>query len=518
MKKSVLLIGFVILVTIFNSFIVTFAEENLGSWTTKTSMPTARRLLGVAQVNGKIYAIGGHNLSDGSFSTVEEYDLVTDKWTTKSSMPIKPPGIKAAEANGKIYAISEVNINNPINRVQEYDPITDEWTTKANMENNRVSFGVVEANGKIYAIGGGVNTAHYSNTVQEYDPATNTWTTKASMSTARQKLGLAQVNGKIYAIGGRSTGGNAINTVEEYDPATNTWTTKASMPTAREGLGVAQVNGKIYAIGGYNNSNKYLDIVEEYDPVTDKWATKANMPTARERLGVVEANGKIYAIGGYNDSNRDLDIVEEYTPPREILILDIEPEKETIDLNETVTTNLVIDNITEITAEDIKIQYDNQKLEFLGFEEVDGMKLVKSIEETVNGELRVIVASKGEVNVINTKEVLLKLRFKGIQSGEALVDITKGRVTDGIEMEKDLTAQECGEGTITIKALTDVNNDGEFTLLDLGIDARHFAKDPASPELAQYNTDIVVNGQIDEEDLLEIGRLMLENPNYAPNN
>ncbi|WP_432664886.1 SPRY domain-containing protein [Wukongibacter baidiensis] len=199
-------------------------------------------------------------------------------------------------------------------------------------------------------------------------------------------------------------------------------------------------------------------------------------------------------------------------------VLDIEPEKEKIKVNEKVTADLVIDNISEIAAEDIKIDYDEEKLEFLGFEEVDGMKLVKSIEETDDGELRVIIASEGEDNIVDNKEILLKLEFKGIEVGEALVDIAKGRVTDGIEMEKDLTDEECGEGTIIIEAMADVNNSGEFTLLDLGIDARHFSKDPESSELEDYNTDVVVNGEIDEDDLLEIAKYMLENPNYEPNN
>ncbi|WP_432664896.1 SPRY domain-containing protein [Wukongibacter baidiensis] len=199
-------------------------------------------------------------------------------------------------------------------------------------------------------------------------------------------------------------------------------------------------------------------------------------------------------------------------------VLDIEPEKEKIKVNEKVFADLVIDNISEIAAEDIKIEYDEEKLEFLGFEEVDGMKLVKSIEETDNGELRVIIASEGEDNIVDNKEILLKLEFKGIKTGEALVDVTKGRVTDGIEMEKDLTDEECGEGTIIIEAMADVNNSGEFTLLDLGIDARHFSKDPESTELEDYNTDVVVNGEIDEDDLLEIAKYMLENPNYDPNN
>lgn len=52
------------------------------------------------------------------------------------------------------------------------------------------------------------------------------------------------------------------------------------------------------------------------------------------------------------------------------------------------------------------------------------------------------------------------------------------------------------------------DNSGEFTLLDLGIDARHFSIDPESSELENYNTDVVVNGEIDEDDLLEIAKYM----------
>ncbi|MCT4593687.1 MAG: cohesin domain-containing protein [Anaeromicrobium sp.] len=196
-------------------------------------------------------------------------------------------------------------------------------------------------------------------------------------------------------------------------------------------------------------------------------------------------------------------------------ILDIEPEKEKIRVSEEVYANLVIDNINEIAAEDIKITYDSKKLEYLHPEELDGIKLVHKDEK--NGELRFILASKGESNIINDKKKLLKLKFKGISTGEALVDIIKGRVSDGIQMEKDLKDEECDEATIIIEAVTDVNNSGEFTLLDLGIDARHLNKDPKSAELTKYNTDIVANDTIDEDDLLEIGKFMIANPNYEPN-
>ena len=54
------------------------------SWLTKAPMPVARRDLGVAAVDNKIYAIGGLPFSN----ITEQYDPVTDKWTTKSPMPI----------------------------------------------------------------------------------------------------------------------------------------------------------------------------------------------------------------------------------------------------------------------------------------------------------------------------------------------------------------------------------------------------------------------------------------------
>jgi uncharacterized protein YjdB len=197
------------------------------------------------------------------------------------------------------------------------------------------------------------------------------------------------------------------------------------------------------------------------------------------------------------------------------VILNIEPEKSQIKLKETVFANLTIDNIKEIAAEDARIKYDSSKLKFLGMTYVDGIKLVK--DEEKEGELRVIVASKGTANIASSKKTLLKLNFQGIAAGDALVDISKGRVSDGITMEKDLTDQECGQAIIKIEdaILDDVNHSGGFTLLDLAIDGRHFGEDPAS--LSEYNTDQAINGAIDDDDLLKIGEYMLGNPNYSAN-
>ncbi|WML33349.1 Ig-like domain-containing protein [Clostridium sp. OS1-26] len=247
----------------------------------------------------------------------------------------------------------------------------------------------------------------------------------------------------------------------------------------------------------WESSNKDIATVDENGVVTAKNEGKTTITAT--------------TTDGSNLSAKCIVTVTTQVPPvSQGVVLNVEPEKTKIKKNETVSANLVIDNIKEIAAEDVRIKYDNTKLQFLGMGETDGIKLVKS--DTQPGELRVIVASKGSANVVNAKKTLLKLNFKGIAAGEALVDVTKGRISDGITMEKDLTDAECGQATITIEDLKDVNNSGEFTLLDLAIDARHLGEDPKT--LAQYNTDIVENNAIDDDDLLKIGEYMLANPNY----
>ncbi len=140
------------------------------TWTTKTSMPTARYVLGGSVVNGKIYAIGG---SAGGFqlTILEEYDPATDTWATKTSMPTARNTPTCNTVNGKIYAIGGWN-GSYLNTVEEYDPATDMWTncggTCTSMPTARDTTTSNVVNGKIYVIGG--YNGSYLNTVEEYTP------------------------------------------------------------------------------------------------------------------------------------------------------------------------------------------------------------------------------------------------------------------------------------------------------------------------------------------------------------
>ena len=93
-KSSALLLVFCLLITsqtIITNPQFTFAESNENSWEPKASMHEARYNLGVAVVNGKIYAIGGdagsgtgdqggfHFFGYRNFSAInEEYNPATN--------------------------------------------------------------------------------------------------------------------------------------------------------------------------------------------------------------------------------------------------------------------------------------------------------------------------------------------------------------------------------------------------------------------------------------------------------
>jgi N-acetylneuraminic acid mutarotase len=261
------------------SFLVFPANATEDSWTTLEPMPTARAGLGVAVVDGKIYAIGGDR--DGTVG-----------WTGITEM---------------------------------YDPATDTWTTRTPMPSAREDFGIAVVQNKVYVIGGIGYVGGYPNLVgatEVYDTVTDTWETKTSIPTPRESLVANVVNGKIYIMAGDAYGGPPgwmvlVSKTEIYDPETDTWTTGASMPNF-EGFGMAPntasavVDNKIYVI-----VDQTLRI---YDPETDIWSNDTQMPTPRRYLGGAVINDRLYAIGGYVKSDEPewkeeaTDLNELYTP------------------------------------------------------------------------------------------------------------------------------------------------------------------------------------------------------------
>ena len=368
------------------------ATKDQSSWTTMTPMPTARGGLGVATVNGKIYAIGG--LSGGSpFNVNEMYDPGTNEWTTETPMPTARSGCAIAVYENEIYVIGGTVGNNEfVGNNEVYDPGTNTWETEASMPTPRADLSASVVNGKIYLIGGEEYSStspyyHETNVNEVYDPATNTWTTGTPIPSAVYGYASTVIDGKIHIIGGSqassSQGSNIfVNSNQVYDPQTNTWSLGANLPYAVTYGAAAATEGfmapsLLYVIGGYF-LNSFSSNVQVYNPSNNSWSTGASMPTARAYLGVAVVNDVLYAIGGFDGQNW-LNTVEEYTPvgygTAPPIIQITSPENQTYN---KVTLNFTV----------------NRDTEWMGY------SLDNQANVTINEETQLFNLSQGAHNII----------------------------------------------------------------------------------------------------------------------
>ena len=141
-----------------------------GLWKSVTPMPTTRTALAAAAVNGKVYAIGGFDITNANASnTVEVYDPSSKSWSTAASMPTARFGLAAAAVNGKVYAIGgSGNFANNLKTVEVYDPSSNSWSTAASLPTGPI-WAAADANGLIYALG--VTDAFpFISLAEEYSP------------------------------------------------------------------------------------------------------------------------------------------------------------------------------------------------------------------------------------------------------------------------------------------------------------------------------------------------------------
>ena len=318
------------------------------SWVSKASMNKARAGLGVAAVNGKIYAIGGTTASGmyppdcfrGSFvGTNEEYDPATDTWTYKASMPTPRDYFAIAAYGNKIYCIGGAigftvdewglfhsYITSGVNEM--YDTVTDTWETKTPWPNVGTKMQAHVVNGEIYVIHGSMPYV--------YDPENDSWATKTRMPKPYPDYDSspvsAAVDNKIIVTFEFSTFNTSTffeyyeQKIVIYDTETDSWSGGTSGSTiVKWGAAVATTGGKapqkVYVLGlAYEMFPVIPPTNQVYDPKADAWEPTAAMTALRMDFGVAVVDDVLYAIGGYSYTSPKKDTVtpvtvnEQYTP------------------------------------------------------------------------------------------------------------------------------------------------------------------------------------------------------------
>lgn len=267
------------------------AVEVRGFWRTLAAMPAARQEVGVAELEGKIYVIGG--LANGAGSArVDVYDIAQNGWQAGPALPTALHHVAAASVGGKVYCLGGFSGSTPVNTVLAWDPSAPNWSMRASLPTARAALAAAVMDGKIYAVGGSASTGN-SRELAVYDSASDTWSVLAPMPTARNHHAAAALGGKLYVVGGRSPN---LSTLEEFDPASGTWQSRASMPTARSGIAAATAAGFLFVFGG--EIPGVFQENEVYDPTTDSWFALEPMAVPRHGIGAAVVGNRIIIPGG----------------------------------------------------------------------------------------------------------------------------------------------------------------------------------------------------------------------------
>ena len=182
--------------------------------------------------------------------------------------------------------------------VERYDVTSGVWTAAVcPMHTARACFGMCVLGGDLY-VAGGFDENQYVDfaSVERYSPSSDTWSTLADMPQARCRHAACAVDGAMYVLGGIYNDEQSeevwLSSVVRYDPAADSWTEVAAMPEPRSSFAACVLGRDIYVFGGDNDQVEPTDTVWRYSMEADEWRIlDAPMPEAKWDVGVCSAGG-----------------------------------------------------------------------------------------------------------------------------------------------------------------------------------------------------------------------------------
>ncbi|XP_066274187.1 kelch-like protein 24 [Branchiostoma lanceolatum] len=187
-------------------------HPELNSWCKLAQMNEDRFNHKLAVVQGKVYAIGGRNVSSDSspLASVEVYDRIQNKWTESVSLPEPRFAHAVAVVDGNIYVMGGMDQNDAEEdgtstycAVYRFSPGDCQWQPQTDMPLPAFGINASVLNGSIYV-------ATLTN-ILCYKPCENggSWSVVVRVRTLCM-YGMTVYGGKVYIFGGFKSGkGNA---------------------------------------------------------------------------------------------------------------------------------------------------------------------------------------------------------------------------------------------------------------------------------------------------------------------
>lgn len=281
-----------------------------GSYGQRRALPDANSEMAVAEVNGKIYVLGGYPSSRVVQSTFQVYDIASDSWSKAAPYPVTIHHPVLVGVGGKVYSIGgQTSLQGAADtaRALAYDPSSDVWAELSPMPTARGAGAAAVIDDQVYVVGG---RPPAGNAFEVYDISDNAWTELPDLPQAfadRNHLAAAALGGRVYVAGGRYNGGSFSDPItaslDIFDPQTRTWSAGAPMLRPRGGVNGIAARGCFFVWGGEGTgtgeANDVFPDHDVYNPRTNTWTRLPPLPTPVHGVtGAAFVDGLIYMPGG----------------------------------------------------------------------------------------------------------------------------------------------------------------------------------------------------------------------------
>jgi len=249
-------------------------------WKYGPDMNHARSSLGVGVINNdnditpqSLYAVGGRN-HNGILDVLEILDHQRGTWSTGPSMKEARRNMGVASLDRKLFVMGgEDKTFTTLKSVEIYDPQNESWTSGVSMDTARQAFGACFLDGKLYVVGGIDSQGNHLSTMEIFDPTTNEWSSGPSMSSPHIYVSVSAFQGRIYVVDTGSSAkptttktteevgdqllryssyinGPSASSVEIFDPSTQEWSLGPVLNGNLLSLGSSVLENELYAVGG----------------------------------------------------------------------------------------------------------------------------------------------------------------------------------------------------------------------------------------------------------------------------
>lgn len=254
------------------------------------SVPWQGRLYMAGGLTGDWGFPGGSHVFDELFA----YDPARGYWEviTRLSFPRRYSGI--AELDGRIWIVggegelgARGGPRTTLDVVEIYDPAHGTWTAGPRLNSVRTDPFVMAWGGRIWAIGGACDPGTKLRTVESIGSGEPAWRWEAPLPEPTRQGGGCALDGILYCV--------SIDGAFAFDTATGAWDDRFPQPPCPIGQAplVAAFRGQVWMMGGFRSAQTY-----GYDPRTRSWRAGARLPTEQSWGAAAVLDGRLILVGG----------------------------------------------------------------------------------------------------------------------------------------------------------------------------------------------------------------------------